>query len=379
MMKIKLDAARLVRKCVENFQAYIPGRPISEIRKKYGLKKIIKLASNENPLGPSKKVYPAVKEALNDVFMYPVGNASLLRETLARKYGLRIDEIIAGNGTDEIIEIIGKTFLNETDEIVVSAHAFIRYKMTGELMNCVVKEVPMINYTHDLDAMLRAVNENTKVVFIANPNNPTGTYVRERALCDFLAKVPRHVLICLDEAYYEYAVQESEYPDGIELYKKGFKNLVVTRTFSKIFGLAGLRVGYAVGDPMVIDSMDRVRPPFNVNSLAQAAAAASISDTAHVKKGQRLAFSAKRNFYEFCETSGIKYLPSAANFVLIYARSLGMSGKELFETLLAEGIIIREMSEYKLDDWARITISVPADMKLLCSVLSRLKISLAGL
>lgn len=368
-----VNVKKIERGCVGGFKPYMPGRPISEVKKRFKLKKIIKMASNENPLGPSKKIYPALKKAVKDVFLYPVGNSQSLRESIASKFGLKTTEILAGSGTDEVIELLGKTFCNPEDEIIASKHAFIRYKMTGELMNCSVKEVPMKNYTHDLEGMLRIVSSETKIIFIANPNNPTGTYVSDSAIRAFLSKIPENILVCLDEAYFEYASVHKGYPDGVKLYKEGFSNIVALRTFSKIYALAGLRVGYAIGDPAVIGALDRVRPPFNVNSLAQVAAEVSLGDASQLRKGREMVARQKKRFYEFLDKYGIEYLPSAANFVLLRSRSLGLSGVKLFNRLLEKGIIVREMSEYELPEWVRVTIGLPGEMDYLFKVMKKIK------
>ncbi|HDT14640.1 MAG TPA: histidinol-phosphate transaminase [Firmicutes bacterium] len=362
----------IARKCVDGFEPYIPGRPVCEIKKKYNLKRIIKLASNENVLGPSKKITAPLKNEIKYLYLYPVGNSADLRNAIAKKLDLCPDEVMAGSGTDEIIEIIGKTFLNPGEEIVVSKHAFIRYKMAGRLMDCAVKEIPMKNYKHDLDAMLAGIGQGTKVVFIANPNNPTGTYVTNAEMRAFLDRVPENVIVCLDEAYYEYACVNADYPNGVKLYKEGYKNIIALRTFSKIYALAGLRVGYCVAEPGLIDSMDRIRPPFNVNSLAQKAAEISINDNLQVKNGQRLAEFAKKGFYRFLEKNNIPYLKSAANFVLLNVEKIGYSGREFFEKLLRKGIIVREMSEYELGGWVRITVSKNRDMDFLYKEIKKL-------
>ncbi|MFH1283524.1 MAG: histidinol-phosphate transaminase [bacterium] len=367
-----IDAKRMMRPCVKYFEPYIPGKPISEVKKRFGLKKIIKLASNENPLGPSKKIFSAVNKILKDLYLYPVGNSQDLRQMLAKKYGLSLDEIIVGSGTDELIEIIGKTFLNPEDEIVVSKHAFIRYRMTGQLMNCKIREIPMRNFTHDLDNMLKAVNNKTKIVFIANPNNPTGTFVNKKEINIFLSRLPKKVIVCLDEAYYEYACVSKNYPDGIALYKSRGANLIVLRTFSKIYALAGLRVGYAVSRPDIIDGLDRIRPPFNVNTVAQIAAKISLEDLQQIKQGQNLVRAQKSRLYNCLDSIGVRYIPSAANFVLMNSKSLGYSGKELFNLLLKRGIIIREMSEYELPDWVRITVSKSNEMNILFNALKNI-------
>ncbi|MDD5757156.1 MAG: aminotransferase class I/II-fold pyridoxal phosphate-dependent enzyme, partial [bacterium] len=235
---------KLIRKNILQFQPYIPGKPIAEVKRELGLKRVIKLASNENPLGPSLKALQAVKKALNSVFLYPEGSGILLKRKIAKKLALRPSNIILGNGSDELIEIIGKTFLDPGDEIIVSADGFIRYKMAGDLMCCGVIAVPSKDHKHDLAGMKAAITPKTKVIFIINPNNPTGTYVSERELVEFFQGLREDIIVVFDEAYYEYATQK-DYPQTLDYLRKG-KNVIILRTSSKIYALAGLRVGYGL-------------------------------------------------------------------------------------------------------------------------------------
>lgn len=352
-----MEIKEMVRKEILGFQPYLPGKPISAVKRELGLRgEIIKLASNENPSGASAGLINAIKKAAKDINIYPDGSSFAIRKTLAKKYRLNQDNIIAGSGTDEIIEIIAKTFFKPEDEIVVSEHAFIRYKMAGELMSCKVVSVPMKNYTHDLSAMLNAVTDRTKAVFIANPNNPTGTYNTKNDLQEFLLKLNNTVkpLVVVDEAYYEYACVEKDYPDSIEL-RKLYPRLITLRTFSKVYGLAGLRVGYGVADEEIIGYLDRVRPPFNVNSLAQAAASAVAGNS--IKKVIKNVQDGKRYVCGELDRMGIAYLPSAANFVLVDVSPL--KGMDIFKWLLRKRIIVRSMDEYDYPNHFRVTIGTP--------------------
>jgi len=358
-----------VRSCVTSFLPYMPGRSISEVKRRYGLTRVVKLASNENPLGPSPRAVAAAARAVSGASRYPVGDAHDLREALAGFHRVSMDEIIAGAGTDEIIEILGKTFLDPGDEIVVSRHAFCRYRMAGLLMGARVRTVPMTAFTHDLDRMRAAVTRRTKLLFIANTNNPTGTYVRVEAMKRFLRALPRRVLVILDEAYYEYAAGAPGYPDGVSLFRGGAAQCMVLRTFSKVYGLAGLRVGYGVGRKDVIACMDRIRPPFNVSAPAQAAARASLGDRSYVKQCLRAMVRERERLMVFLRQHGVPFVPSAANFLLVDARGLGTDGAGLFLALMRRGVIVREMGEYALPAWVRISIGTTAEMTVLMHAL----------
>jgi histidinol-phosphate aminotransferase len=343
-----------VRKNILKFQPYIPGKPVEDVKRMYKLKDVIKLASNENPLGPSPVAAAAAAKTVRTANIYPDGNCFELRKRIARLYGVDAGQIVFGNGTDEIIELLGKTFLNPEDDIVVSAHAFIRYRMAGELMGCRVIEVPMKDYKHDLSAMADAVTKKTKIVFIANPNNPTGTYNAKQEFEKYFSRLSARKLEPLtfvDEAYAEY-VDAPDYPLGIDLLKSGF-NVVFSRTFSKIYGLAGLRVGYGIGRSDVISYIDRIRPPFNVSSVAQAAAAAAIEDSKHLDRSKKLVRLQKESLCRRLTGLGLKCVPSVANFILIDVKR---DCKPVFEKLMSRGVIVRPMAEYGFRNFIRVTI-----------------------
>lgn len=366
-----------VRKNVLNFQPYIPGKPMEDVKREFKLKEVIKLASNENPLGPSQKAVLAARKTLCGVNIYPDGYCFNLRKKVAGIYGICENQVIFGSGIDEIIELLGKTFLNPEDEIVVSEHAFIRYKMAGDLMGCRVVEVPMKNYKHDLDALAGAVTEKTKIVFIANPNNPTGTYNTKAEFDNYfyrLSSIVRRPLTFVDEAYAEYA-DEKDYPAGMEYIKRGM-NVLFARTFSKIYGLAGLRIGYGISSAETISYIERIRPPFNVSSIAQVAAAAALDDKGHVKKSGEMVLNQKKYLYKELDKIGLEYIPSAANFILInvhpvrdtvsrgdISNGVKISGKIVFDKLLRKGIIVRAMEEYGFKNFIRVTIGLPAQNK----------------
>ncbi len=344
------------RKEIENFQPYIPGRPIDEIKKKFNLKNVYKLASNENPLGCSKKVKNILRNIYKIFHRYPEGSSLILREKIAEKFRISPEEVIVGAGTDELIELVAKTYLSKKDNIIVSEHAFIRYKMAGELMGCKIISVPMINYTHDLYAMAKKVNKQTKIVFIANPNNPTGTYNREQEFIHMLKYLKQKNLspiVVIDEAYYEYARVLKDYPESIKL-RKIYPNLLILRTFSKVYGLAGLRVGFGISNRDIIFNMDRVRPPFNVSVVAQYVAVEALKDEEHIKRSVDLVIKEKEFLYQNLDKLGINYIPSAANFILIDVSPL--KGEYVFKELLSKGIIVRAMDEYDFPNFIRVTV-----------------------
>jgi histidinol-phosphate aminotransferase len=356
----------LVRSEVGHFEPYLPGRSIESVRRERKLSRIVKLASNENPLGPSPKATAAIRQAASKLFLYPDGASVSLRAALARLAGVSTDRVIIGAGSDELIELLGKTFLNPGDSIVVSDHAFIRYRMAGELMGAEVISTSMGDYTHDLVAMGEAIRDNTKLLFIANPNNPTGTYNTQGELVSLLRQVAnanlrreKPVLVILDEAYYEFATAfEKDYPDALKLQKE-FSNLVILRTFSKAHALAGLRVGYGFADPAIIGALDRVRPPFNVSTLGQVGAEASLKDAARIKKAVRHVLVERKKVLPALSDLGLATIPSAGNFVLIDVSP--RRGQDVFESLLSRGIIVRSMDEYGFPHHIRVTYGLPAE------------------
>lgn len=347
------------RKNILSFQPYIPGKPIDDVKREFNLKEVVKLASNENPLGPAPAAVSSIKKVLSKINIYPDGYCFELRKKISAVYDVGENQIIFGNGTDEIIELIGKTFLNPEDEIIVSEHAFIRYKMAGDLMGCKVVEVPMKDYKHDLNAMADAVTKKTKIIFIANPNNPTGTYNTKKEFENYFSKLPAALfapLTFIDEAYAEY-VAEKDYPRGLAPLKKGL-NVMFSRTFSKIYGLAGLRIGYGIASPEIVSYIERIRPPFNVSSVAQAAAVSALDDKQHIQKSKKLVLQQKKYLYRELQKIGLDYIPSVANFILVNVK---IDGSIIFEKLLKKGVIVRAMDEYGLRNFVRVTIGTPAE------------------
>ena len=345
---------------LEKFLVYRPGLSSDQIRRQYGLKKVIKLASNENTLGPSPKAMKAYKQIANMLARYPETRSIDLRNAIAMKHKLDVGEVIVGAGSDEIIELLAKTYLTPQDEIIVSASAFLQYRIAANLMGAGVVTVPMKNMKHDLTGMGDAVTPRTKLLFIANPNNPTGTYNTRAEVERFLAALPPSVLPVFDEAYFEYASTEADYPSMIEDHFRK-RPIVVLRTFSKIYGLAGLRVGYGVAPEGCVVEMDKIRPPFNVAKPAQAAAVAALEDTKHVRTSVQLNLQEKKFLSNELEKMGFAIVPSAANFLLFNVNP--MKGRAVFEGLLHHGMIARSVDEYGLPDYLRITAGTRAENK----------------
>ena len=331
--------------------AYEPGKPIEDVARELGLEpsQVSKLASNENPLGPSPKALEAMRAALEKSHIYPDGGGYYLREAIAAKFGLQRANVVLGNGSNEIIEFVGHAFLKPGDEIVTAKHAFVMYKTTAQLFGAPTIEIDDPHFTHDLDAMAAAVGPRTKAVFVANPNNPTGTLVSQAAIDRFVDLVPPQVVIVFDEAYQEYL---DEPLDTVKFVREGRPNILVLRTFSKIQGLAGLRIGYGLGPAELVEVLQKTREPFNTNSVAQAGALAALDDDAHQEATKALAREG-RDYLQRCFSAlGLKYVPSTANFVLVKVGN----GKAIFQALLRKGVIVRDMNAYGLPEWVRVTV-----------------------
>lgn len=361
------DAGKLARKVCKSFQPYVAGKPIETLKRELGLKHIIKIASNENPLGPSKKAVKAMRDIADKVYFYPDFNSTELKMALAKHYKLKINNIIVGCGSDELIEIVARVYFNSGDEIVVSKYSFTRYPMAIKLMNAKSVFVPMKEgFVHDLKAMAKACNKNTKAIFITNPNNPTGTYNTKKEFEEFLKALPLNKygvkpLVISDEAYYEYANYKKDFPNTLQYLEKN-PNLIILRTFSKIYAMAGARVGYGLVSESVADYIERVRPPFNLNKFAQAGAIASLQDKMQIKKS--LAHVRKEFKFIFTQLKklGIKYIDSVGNFFLMSVAPF--KGKDVFQQMLKEGVIIRAMDEYELYDYIRVTIGTRKENEL---------------
>lgn len=328
-----------IRPNIAAMRPYSPGRPIDDVRRELGLTDIVKLASNENPLGPSPKAVAAIQKAAAEVNFYPDANAYDLRKALGEHYGFPMEQIAVGNGSDNLITLLGSALLGSTDdEVIVGTPSFTRYDAAAHRAPCVLHQVPLdARYCFDLDAMARLVSPKTKLIFLANPNNPTGTIIPRSDLEAFLAQVHPACLVVLDEAYFEFAQGELEYPDGLDLLRAGH-NVCVMRTFSKAYGLAGLRVGYMITSPEIVDAINRCREPFNVNAIAQAGAIAALGDTEFLERTIRHNTQARKRVEEAMLRCGVKPIPSHANFVL---GEVGSPAEPIFNALLNHGVIIR--------------------------------------
>ena len=331
---------------------YVPGTPIEEVQRQYGLEDVIKLASNENPLGPSPRALEAIREALPKLNFYPDGESYELRRALADSLGVQPDRVTVGNGADGIIMQTCLAYLDEDSEVVVSRSSFPVYDIYTHVMRANLVKTPLENYGLDLDAMTEAMTPNTKVVFVCNPNNPTGTIVTADEVAAFMDRVPDHVLVVFDEAYYE-LVDSDAYPETLRYVCDGRPNVMVMRTFSKVFGLAGIRLGYAVGVPEILAPINRVKEPFAVNLLAQAAGIAALQDTDFLRKTVQTTQRERRFVCDQLEGLGLEAIPSQTNFMLV---EIGPNASEIQLALLKQGVIVRPCGGYDLPHFLRITV-----------------------
>ncbi|TMA72558.1 MAG: histidinol-phosphate transaminase [Deltaproteobacteria bacterium] len=350
-----LDLRALVPEWIQKLAAYPPGMPLEELEREYGITGSIKLASNENPFGPSPRALAAIEQALSSLNRYPDGSGFYLRRALAERHRVAADAIILGNGSNDIIELVARAFLRRGDDAIMAEQAFVIYQMVVQATGATPRPIPLKHYTHDLDAIAQAIGRHTRIVFLANPNNPTGTIYPRDEWEDFLDSVPSDVVIVADDAYADY-VEDPEYPNSLAYHRRG-RLLITLRTFSKIYGLAGLRIGYGVGPLEVIEVLNRIRQPFNVSSLAQVAALAALDDTAHVERTRANNRDGLAFLCASCERLGRPYVPSWANFLLI---DVG-EGARVYEALLRRGVIARPMEVYGLPRNLRVTVGTPAE------------------
>ena len=346
---------------IRGLRPYQPGKPIDELERELGIANIIKLASNENPLGPSPAALAAVNAAAPEVWLYPDGGGFRLKQKLAQLHGVDMAAITLGNGSSDLLEFVVRVLVQPGDEVLFSQHAFAIYPIVTLAAGGVPVEAPANNWGYDLDALRAAITDKTRVIFIANPNNPTGTYTPGAALEAFLGSVPDNVVVVVDEAYFDYASHPAtgavDYPDTTRWVSR-YPNLMVTRTFSKSYGLAGLRVGYAVSHPDLADLMNRVRPPFNVNSLALAAAEAALGDTEHLAQSAALNAAGLRQLESGFEAMGLGYIPSVGNFISV---DVGRDAAPLYDALLREGVIVRPVANYGMPQYLRVTVGRPEE------------------
>ncbi|MGE8348890.1 histidinol-phosphate transaminase, partial [Pseudomonas helleri] len=331
------DFLALAQPGVQQLSPYVPGKPVDELARELDIDPatIVKLASNENPLGASPKALAAIREELAELTRYPDGNGFALKTLLAEQTGVQLNQVTLGNGSNDILELVARAYLAPGLNAVFSEHAFAVYPIVTQAIGATAHVVPAKDWGHDLPAMLGAIDENTRVVFLANPNNPTGTWFSAEALNEFLQDVPERVLVVLDEAYIEYA-EGSELPDGVE-FLSAYPNLLVSRTFSKAYGLAALRVGYGLSSAVVADVLNRVRQPFNVNSLALAAACAALQDADYLAESRRLNESGMQQLQDGFRELGLQWIPSKGNFIAV---DLGQVAAPVYQGLLREGVIV---------------------------------------
>ena len=343
---------------VQGLKPYLPGKPVEELERELGINNILKLASNENPLGPSKRVLKALKAEQLEVEIYPDGNGFMLKQALAEKFDLQQEQITLGNGSNDILDMIARVFLCQGREAIFSQYAFAVYPIATQAVGAIAKiaaafppDHESMPYGHDLKAMLALINEKTRVIFIANPNNPTGTWLAKKTLKAFMDQVPKGVVVVVDEAYFEY-VNEAEYPDTLQWLDQ-YPNLIVTRTFSKIYGLASLRVGYAVCSEEIADLLNRVRQPFNVNTFSLVAATTALKDEQHIKRCADINREGLAFWREACQARHLSFIPTVGNFITIDVKQDAMP---VYEGLLREGIIVRPVANYGLPHHLRITM-----------------------
>ena len=344
----------LVPKHIQEIIPYLPGKPLSEVERELGLKDVVKLASNENPLGPSPLAMKAIKKHINEVNLYPDDGVYYLRQKLASVLNLSMDQIIIGNGTTEILGAIALTFLSPEDYAIVADQTFLVYQLAVQAVNGNLITVPLKNYTYDLPAMAKAITPHTKLIYIANPNNPTGTMVTGEEIDRFLSSIPEDIVVALDEAYYEY-IEHPDYPDSLKYVREG-RLVIVLRTFSKIYGLAGLRIGYAIASEELIRYLIKAKCLFNTNHLAQVGAMAALDDNDFVNKGRRV----NREGYQFLTQElkrlKVEFIPSVGNFILLI---LHEDPYKVYQKLLRRGVIVRPMKRWNIAQGIRVTIGTP--------------------
>lgn len=352
------DFLALAQSSVQQLSPYIPGKPVDELARELNLDpaQIVKLASNENPLGASPKALAAIAAEVAELTRYPDGNGYNLKVKLAERAKVGIDQVTLGNGSNDILELVARAYLAPGVNAVFSQHAFAVYPIVTQAVGAEARVIPAKDWGHDLPAMLKAIDADTRVVFIANPNNPTGTWFGPQALSDFLAAVPAHVLVVLDEAYIEYA-EGGELPDGLD-YLAAHDNLLVSRTFSKAYGLAALRVGYGISSAVIADVLNRVRQPFNVNSLALAAACAALDDQDYLVRSRELNSAGLLQLQAGLKALGLGWIASKGNFLAV---DLGQDAAPINQALLREGVIVRPVANYGMPQHLRVTIGTAAE------------------
>lgn len=362
------DLSALAPANIRAIAPYQGGKPISELAREMGLNEadIVKLASNENPLGMSPKAQMALEEAIYDIARYPDGNSFALRDAVSHKYGVHPDQIVFGNGSNDILELAARAFLVAGDETIYSQHAFAVYPLVTQAVGATGVVVPAVDFGHDLPGFLKAITPKTKLIFVANPNNPTGTLISKTDLKAFLQQVPKHILVVLDEAYDEY-LSELDKSEAVQWLAE-FENLIISRTFSKAYGLAGLRVGFGLMHATLADLMNRVRQPFNVNSLAQVAATVSLQDDDFVARSYAANQAGMAQITQGLEKLGLSYIPSYGNFVSVKVTN----AKDVNQSLLQHGVIVRPVANYEMPDYLRVSIGLFSENARFLDVLEKI-------
>ena len=341
-----------------NIKPYIPGKPIEEVKRQFRLKQVIKLASNENALGASVEAVQAVKKALGQINRYPDGGCFYLKQKLARRLGVSPENLVFGCGSDEVIILALRAFVDKGDEVVIARPTFLIYELAARIAGAKVKLVPLKDFRYNLTAMKKAISRKTKMVFIANPDNPCGTYVNKKEVDEFMRGLRRDLIVYFDEAYYE-LVEKQDFPNTLKYLNS--RNVIVARTFSKAYGLSGLRIGYGIARTQIIDYLNRVREPFNVNSLAQVAATAGLDDQAHLLRPRRLLKQGKEYLYKNLRGLNLDFVESVTNFILI---KIGPRAQKLSQQLLKRGIIVRNMRAWGMNEFIRVTVgTMPENRK----------------
>ncbi|MEJ2143036.1 MAG: histidinol-phosphate transaminase [Gammaproteobacteria bacterium] len=365
-----IDFLSLALPGVQALQPYQPGKPIEELEREYGIREAIKLASNENPLGPSPKAITSIKNELDELARYPDGNGFALKEKLANKLNVSANQITLGNGSNDVLELLARAYVGVDDQVIFSQHAFAVYPIVTQVVGGKAIITPAKEWGHDLDAMQKAITDRTRLIFVANPNNPTGTWLSGDALKEFIASVPENILVVLDEAYYEYAIHPSMQAEGYISalnWLSEFNNLVITRTFSKAYGLAGLRIGFAVSNSQVADILNRVRQPFNVNSMAMSAAEIALTDDEFIEKSVQLNSTGMKELISEFNDMGLQYIPSVGNFICVRVGN----GTEVYEGLLREGVIVRPVANYEMLEYLRVTIGTEKENRRFIAALKK--------
>lgn len=355
----------LYRSQLETMRPYVPGKPIEEVKKEYGIEDIQKLASNENPLGPSPKAIEAVKFELDNINIYPDSLAIKLRTEIANEQGLAYENILVGNGGEQVLSIIAQAFINEDDEAIMASTTFGLYGSSVHHMGGKAVRIPLKNYEHDLNEMYESINEKTKLIYICNPNNPTGNILKSDDVNRFIERIPKDIILILDEAYYDYAKVNPDYPESLDILKKR-PNTIILRTFSKVAGIAGVRVGYAMSSKDNVVEMSKVKGVFNVNKLAQAAAMGALKDKTHIERTVELNYNSMKIMTDYFKEAELEYIESNANFIFV---NVNRDSKEVFEEMMKKGIIIRPGYLWDWKNWIRVsTGTIPQTEKFIASL-----------